>query len=191
MASVTQTQAPLITHQQTPSCWVSCGREGVDQVFSFSRFFRHDSRHHRYAQLVYIRFPRTINCMRSWILWNLIFLISEISTRLWAFGPGEKNEENEAATRSVRGERSVKWEGELGMIIRFKPVIWTTMVLIKLLFINCWYRHRGTKLSWLIMRDLRGEERVRGGLFNGKYRVHAPLPRNGKVDMKLDHPLGH
>ena len=90
LASVTQTQAPLITHQQTPSCWVSCGREGVDQVFSFSRFFQHDSRHHRYAQLVYIRFPRTINCMRSWILWNLIFLISEISTRLWAFGPGEK-----------------------------------------------------------------------------------------------------
>ena len=41
------------------------------------------------------------------------------------------------------------------------------------------------------MRDLGGEERVGGGLFNGKYRVHAPLPPNGKVDMKLDHPLGH
>ena len=46
---------------------------------------------------------------------------------------GRKNEENE----ECQGERSVKWEGELGMIIRFKPVIWTTMVLIKLLFINC------------------------------------------------------
>ena len=58
----------------------------------------------------------------------------DTSVSIWS---GRKNEENEAATRSVRGERSVKWEGELGMIIRFKPVIWTTMVLIKLLFINC------------------------------------------------------
>ena len=144
MASVTQTQAPLITHQQTPSCWVGfVGEKGwIKFSVSADSFFQHDSRHHRYAQLVYIRFPRTINCMRSWILWNLIFLISEISTRLWAFGPGEKNKENEAATRSVRGERSIKWEGELGMIIRFKQVIWTTMVLIKLLFINCWYWHK-------------------------------------------------
>ena len=183
----TNTGASYHTSADTKLLSQFCGREGVDQVFSFSRFFQHDSRHHRYAQLVYIRFPRTINCMRSWILWNLIFLISEISTRLWAFGPGEKARSDE----ECQGERSVKWEGELGMIIRFKPVIWTTMVLIKLLFINCWYRHRGTKLSWLIMRDLRGAERVGGGLFNGKYRVHAPLPRNGKVDMKLDHPLGH
>ena len=134
----------LLSHHISADTRLSSQLWGVDLSFSvsFSSFFQHDSRHHRYAQLVYITFPRTINCMRSWILWNLIFLISKISTRLWAFGPGEKNE----AARSVRG-RECELGRELGMIIRFKQVIWTTMVLIKLLFINCWYRHWGTKLS--------------------------------------------